>query len=116
MFVYSFYVFSLSIYVGGSKTFFVSCSVSKAIVVKPLHASWKQKQAERLERKQTKAKETELKAEAEAEKAVAKAKRAEKRKRREENEKKSMVYQVITNPHKIRKMTKKQARQLQKVL
>lgn len=57
-----------------------------------------------------------IKRDAAAEKEAEKAKRDEKRKRKEENEKKNEVHQVITNVHKIRKMTKKQARSIVKVL
>ena len=57
-----------------------------------------------------------IKRDAAAEKDAEKAKRDEKRKRKEENEKKNEVHQVITNVHKIRKMTKKQARSIVKVL
>lgn len=58
---------------------------------------------------------SELKAEAEAVRAEEGAKRAEKRRRKEENIAKNTVYQTITNVHKIRKMTAKQARLIRKV-
>jgi hypothetical protein len=45
-----------------------------------------------------------------------KERRRAKRQRREAAEKKATVYQVLTNPHKIRKMSKKQALRLTKVL
>lgn len=78
--------------------------------------SFGERQQLRVMRDAVRAKSNELKAEADAVRAEEKAARAAKRKRKEENQAKNTVYQTITNVHKIRKMTKKQARSIRKVL
>jgi hypothetical protein len=77
--------------------------------------TFSERQQLRTERDALRAMTNELKAEAEAERAAEGAKRAEKRRRKEENIAKNTVYQTITNVHKIRKMTAKQARLIRKV-
>lgn len=78
--------------------------------------SFEERQQLRVMRDAVRAKSNELKAEAEAARAEEKATREAKRKRKEANQAKNTVYQPITNVHKIRKMTAKQARQIRKVL
>jgi hypothetical protein len=78
--------------------------------------SFEERQRLRAEDIAFKAKIDAIKKEAEAERDAERTRRAEKRRRKEENEKKNTVYEPITNIHKIRKMTKKQARNIVKVL
>lgn len=78
--------------------------------------SFEERQQLRAEDIAFKAKIDAIKKEAEAERDAERTRRAEKRRRKEENEKKNTVYEPITNIHKIRKMTKKQARNIVKVL
>lgn len=78
--------------------------------------SFGERQQLRLQRDAVRAKSNELKAEAAAVRAEESAAKEAKRKRKEENQAKNTVYQTITNVHKIRKMTAKQARSIRKVL
>ncbi|XP_071848413.1 coiled-coil domain-containing protein 86-like [Apostichopus japonicus] len=81
---------------------------------KNLRSSWKWKMDEKARLKSLKAYENELKAARREEFEKLKKKRIAKKKRQEENERKSEVVQVIKNTAKIKRMKKKQLRQLEK--
>ena len=83
---------------------------------KALHPSWAAKEAERARKAALRAKVRALRAEREADEAAARARRAAKRTRTEENVAKNEVYHTITNPHKIKRMTKKQMRSIKKIV
>ncbi|XP_023212499.1 coiled-coil domain-containing protein 86-like [Centruroides sculpturatus] len=82
--------------------------------VKSLKSSWKEKMQVRVERKNLLAYESELKAIKQKEIEEAKRKREEKRKRKEENQKKSEIVQVIRKTAKLKRMSKKQLRNIKK--
>lgn len=87
---------------------------SDMLLVPSLHSTWNDKIRKRAERKSVKSFERELKEAAKKQREERKRLIEERRKRREENEKKSQIVQVITNTTKIKRMKKKQLRQIKK--
>lgn len=81
---------------------------------KPLRTSWKWKMEEKARLKSLKAYEHELQAKRKEEHQKLWKKRMDRKKRREENARKSEVVQEIKNTAKIKRMKKKQLRQLEK--
>mmetsp|Transcript_19383 Transcript_19383/g.64990 ORF Transcript_19383/g.64990 Transcript_19383/m.64990 type:complete len:127 (-) Transcript_19383:303-683(-) len=75
-----------------------------------LHTSWAQKTEERAKRRQVQLQQRALNEEIAKEKRMERARIEEKRRRREENRLKSGKLQVIKDPKKIKKMSKKQLR------
>jgi len=89
-------------------------SLSKVTKSKPLRKTWERKMKERAEKKSVKEYERSLKLDIKR-KLEEKRKRQEvKTQRRLEKERKSEVVQVIKNTSKIKKMKKKQLRQIKK--
>jgi len=88
--------------------------LSSVINVKSLHKPWSVRTKERAEMLSVKKFQQELKEAAEQEKQAKKLRREENLKRREENALKSEIVQKITNTAKIKKMKKKQLRQIKK--
>jgi len=89
-------------------------SLSKVTKPKPLRRSWDKKMKERAEKKSVKAYERNLKQDI-RKKLEEKRKRQElKAQRQLEKERKSEVVQVIKNTSKIKRMKKKQLRQIKK--
>lgn len=90
-----------------------SASVQKS---KGQRKTWERKVREREERKSLQALEAQLRATA-REQRVAEHKRiAERRKQREENERRTgTTYQVVTDPNKIKRMSKRQWKMLRKM-
>ena len=82
------------------------------VKVSTLQKTWDERSRERMEMKAWKQTMAELKAERDAEKQAERQRIEEKRKRKEENEKRSAILQRITNKNTLRKMSKKQVRQL----
>jgi len=87
---------------------------SKTIKVKPLTTSWKKKMRERQERQIIKEKEQMLNDLVEADKEKERLKREQRKKQREENERRGAIYQKV-GADKLKKMSRKQIRNLQKV-
>ena len=87
---------------------------STMINVKSLHPSWSKRIKERSEMESVKKYQKELKAAAALEKEQKKIRIEENRKRREENARKSEIVQRITDSSKIKRMKKKQLRQIEK--
>merc|ERR1712136_609935 len=87
---------------------------STIIKVKSLHKSWAVRTKERAEQQSIKNYERELKEAADLEKEQKRQRAAEQKKRREENALKSEIVQNIKSTAKIKRMKKKQLRQLQK--
>lgn len=81
---------------------------------KTLSKSWELKVEQRKKRQVMKEMEAEIKARNDAEKEAAKLKKLEKAKRKAENEMKNAKLQVITKTEKIKKMSKKQLRNVMK--
>ncbi|KAJ8042825.1 Coiled-coil domain-containing protein 86 [Holothuria leucospilota] len=81
---------------------------------KPLRTSWRWKMEEKARLKSLKAYENELKENKQRENEELKQRRIAKQKRKEENMKKSEVVQVIKNTAKIKRMKKKQLKQIEK--
>merc|ERR1712137_287109 len=77
-------------------------------------STWDKRQELREERKRIKQAEKELKEKKENEKAERKRRREENERRRLENERKSEQVQKITNTRKLKKLTKKQWRSIEK--
>ncbi|KFM74308.1 Coiled-coil domain-containing protein 86, partial [Stegodyphus mimosarum] len=82
--------------------------------VKPLKTSWEKKLKLRQERETMLRHAAEIREEKEREKQMRKDKRREKIERKRENERKSEVVQVIRNSAKIKRMSKKQLRKIEK--
>merc|ERR1712189_154759 len=87
---------------------------STIIKVKSLHKSWAVRTKERAEMQSIKSYEKELKDAADEAKEQKRLRTEEQKKRREENALKSEIVQNIKSTAKIKKMKKKQLRQLQK--
>eukprot|EP01102_Stenamoeba_stenopodia_P011315 TRINITY_DN3461_c0_g1_i2.p1 TRINITY_DN3461_c0_g1~~TRINITY_DN3461_c0_g1_i2.p1 ORF type:complete len:135 (+),score=41.40 TRINITY_DN3461_c0_g1_i2:108-512(+) len=87
---------------------------SSQINVKPLRSSWQKKVSEKERLKQVKLHENLLKEAVRQQKEEERARMEERRKRKEENEKKSSVVQVIRDTKKIKRMSRKQLKQLEK--
>lgn len=87
---------------------------SKIISVKSLHPSWNRRLKDRAERESIKNYQKELKETAAKEKEEKRLRSEENKKRREENIKKAEIVQNITDSSKIKRMKKKQLRQIQK--
>ena len=81
-------------------------------VDKAFHTSWDKKKEEREKLKQVKLMEQELKEEAQKEEDARKERRRKKIEQKKKNEQKSMVVQPITNSKKLKKLTKRQRKQL----
>eukprot|EP01114_Cavostelium_apophysatum_P013743 TRINITY_DN3398_c0_g1_i2.p1 TRINITY_DN3398_c0_g1~~TRINITY_DN3398_c0_g1_i2.p1 ORF type:complete len:149 (+),score=39.53 TRINITY_DN3398_c0_g1_i2:120-566(+) len=88
--------------------------LSKLIAVKELHPSFQQKMERKIRDAAVVAKDREWKKEREELRQARKQRRAANIKKKEENELRSQVTQVITNNQKIKKLTKKQMRGIQK--
>jgi len=86
---------------------------SNKIAVKSLHQSWTVRSKERAEKLSVKNFQNELKAQAADEKLQKRKRIEEQKKRKEENILKSEIVQKVTNSRKIKKMKKKQLRQIQ---
>ncbi|CAL1290521.1 unnamed protein product [Larinioides sclopetarius] len=82
--------------------------------VKPLKSKWKKRLQERQERKDILAHQAELKEVKEQEKELRKQRRRQKLEQKRKNELKSEVVQVIKNTAKIKRMSKKKLRNIQK--
>ncbi|GIX94100.1 coiled-coil domain-containing protein 86 [Caerostris darwini] len=82
--------------------------------VKPLKAKWSKRLKERLEQKELSMHIAELKNAKEQEKQLKKERRKIKLERKRENERKNEIVQVIKNPAKIKRMSKKQLRKIAK--
>ncbi|GIY05837.1 hypothetical protein CEXT_626641 [Caerostris extrusa] len=82
--------------------------------VKPLKAKWSKRLKERLEQKELSMHIAELKNAKEQEKQLKKERRKMKLERKRENERKNEIVQVIKNPAKIKRMSKKQLRKIVK--
>ena len=76
------------------------------------HSTWEKKKEENDRQKQVKQMELELKEQAQKEEEARKEKRRKKIQQKKVNEQKSMVVQPITNSKKLKKLTKKQRKQL----
>ncbi|XP_046839809.1 coiled-coil domain-containing protein 86-like [Xenia sp. Carnegie-2017] len=87
---------------------------SNMINVPSLHSTWMRKVNKKLEEKNVKNLENKLKEAAKLQREARKKLLEERRQRRQENEKKSQVVQVITNSSKLKRMKKKQLRQVEK--
>ncbi|KAL5017239.1 hypothetical protein ScPMuIL_006828 [Solemya velum] len=81
---------------------------------KPLRSSWSEKMARKAEQKSVKNLEKELKEGRTKELEEKRKRQEEKKKRKMENEKKSEIVQTIKNTAKIKRMKKKQLRQIEK--
>lgn len=77
--------------------------------------SWAKKEALRAEIRHVRDMAKEMRDEKEAEKEAEKDRLRNRRKKREENARKAMVTQTITNPHTIKRMTRKQLRSVTKI-
>ena len=86
---------------------------STMINVKSLHPSWSKRSKDRSERESVKKYQKELKEAAAVEREEKRIRTEENRKRREENAKKSEIVQSITDSAKIKRMKKKQLRQIE---
>ena len=87
---------------------------STIINVKSLHPSWSKRSRDRAERESVKKYQKELKEAVAQEKEEKRMRIEENRRRREENAKKSEIVQKITDSSKIKRMKKKQLRQIEK--
>ncbi|CAM1329227.1 CCDC86 (predicted) [Pycnogonum litorale] len=87
---------------------------SSMINVNPLRVSWNEKMKKRQEHKMVKIMETELKDAKNKEKMERRLRQEENKKRKIENSRKSEIVQVIKDPRKIKRMKKKQLRQIEK--
>ncbi|XP_064461222.1 coiled-coil domain-containing protein 86-like [Ornithodoros turicata] len=82
--------------------------------VKPLRTSWKVKMQQRAERKALLEFSHEVEAARKKELEEKRKKSEEKRRRREENSRKAEIVQVLRNTSKIKKLSKKQLRNIKK--
>ena len=82
--------------------------------VKPLKSSWTEKTEKRNREKALRRKVLEIRAVHDDDRKELKRKTEQKRKQREENRRKSEVTQIITNPAKLKKMSKKQIKALRR--
>uniref|UniRef100_A0A7S3JW15 Coiled-coil domain-containing protein 86 n=1 Tax=Aureoumbra lagunensis TaxID=44058 RepID=A0A7S3JW15_9STRA len=87
---------------------------SSSIKAKAVIPSWSSRSAEREARKLIKEKESELIAARKERLASAKKRREEKKARRQKNEFKSSSYQVISNQHTVKALSKKQMRMIKR--
>lgn len=87
-------------------------SLSKTAVLK---TSWDAKMRDKERRKLFLAKKTELKEEQARIKREARLRLEESKKRKEENSRRSAILQKVTNPKKLKKMSKKQLSKLRKI-
>lgn len=85
---------------------------SQSVIMKHMKQDYKQKMEQKRKFKEMKELERSLKEREEREIEEKKRRRAENIRRREENEKKGEVYQVISNPNKIKRLTKKQMKNI----
>ncbi|XP_062502930.1 coiled-coil domain-containing protein 86-like [Corticium candelabrum] len=87
---------------------------SSLIGDKPLHTSWRKRVKQREEKKALKEYEQQLKEELQRQKEEKRKRIEEHRKRKEENERKAEVVQVITNTAKLKRLSKKQRKNIRK--
>ncbi|XP_057307726.1 coiled-coil domain-containing protein 86-like [Hydractinia symbiolongicarpus] len=87
---------------------------STIINVKSLHTSWEKRKKERAEKMSVKQFQMEIKKAASEEKEKRRLRAEENKKRREENIKNAEIVQKITNSAKLKRMKKKQLRQIKK--
>lgn len=85
---------------------------SQSIINKHMKRTYEEKMEEKRRHKEMKDLERSLKEREERAIEEKKRRRAENIRRREENAKKSEVYQVISNPNKIKRLTKKQMKNI----
>lgn len=85
---------------------------SQSTIVKHLKTSYEEKMEQKRRHKEMKDIEKSLKEREERAIEDKKRRRAENIRRRAENEKKGEVYQVISNPNKIKRLTKKQMKNI----
>eukprot|EP00300_Choanocystis_sp_HF-7_P033280 c45597_g1_i1.p1 GENE.c45597_g1_i1~~c45597_g1_i1.p1 ORF type:complete len:115 (-),score=29.68 c45597_g1_i1:88-432(-) len=88
---------------------------SSRIAVKSVKTSWEQKQAARAAKRMLKEHEQAFKATISSEKKAERERLALKHKQQEENEKKTSVVQVIKSATKLKRLSKKQMRNIKKL-
>ena len=87
---------------------------SSIVTMKSLRPAWKKKEEQRRKMAELKAYQRQLEADARREREEAKERREERKRQREENERRAEVFQRITNTAKLRKLSKKQWRSIEK--
>ncbi|XP_044154030.1 coiled-coil domain-containing protein 86 [Bufo gargarizans] len=87
---------------------------SNMVKDRPLHTSWEVKMKQRQEKKVVQSLAQQIKDEKQREKEEKKRRREENLRRRLENERKAEVVQVIRNPAKLKRASKKQLRSIEK--